>query len=61
MRGIKRPARRPREGQQPYVAGETVTGGRFRCLRCTYEHEAGPGIVNLPVCPRCQHDRWEPA
>ena len=47
--------------RQPFLAGETVTRGTFRCRRCGYAHEVEAGVVNLPVCPRCQHDRWDPA
>ncbi len=43
---------------QPMVSGETVTPGSYVCLRCGYEYELARGIVNLPVCPRCQNDAW---
>jgi Zn finger protein HypA/HybF involved in hydrogenase expression len=43
----------------PLLAGETVAPGHYRCLDCEYEHEVVRGIVNLPVCPRCQGDRWK--
>ena len=47
---------------QPFVSGETVTPGRFRCRQCGLEHEVPQEVVtNLPVCPRCQHEYWEPA
>ena len=45
---------------QPMVSGETVTSGRYICLGCGYEHEVKHGVVNLPVCPRCQNDTWRP-
>lgn len=45
----------------PLVSGETVTPGDFRCLTCGYEHGVQEGRVeNLPVCPRCQGESWEP-
>jgi Zn finger protein HypA/HybF involved in hydrogenase expression len=45
---------------QPLLAGETVVPGRYRCRKCDHEREVGEGrIVNLPVCPDCQHDTWE--
>jgi Zn finger protein HypA/HybF involved in hydrogenase expression len=44
--------------EKPMVAGETVTPGRYVCLKCGHEHEVKKGIVNLPVCPRCQSDTW---
>jgi rubrerythrin len=45
---------------QPYISGETVTPGSFRCAECGYEHEVPEGrITNLPVCPACQAERWE--
>jgi rubrerythrin len=44
--------------EQPMVSGETVTGGRYICLSCGYEHDVKQGVVNLPVCPRCQNDTW---
>lgn len=48
--------------EQPFLAGETVTGGRFECMSCHHQLEKEPGIVvNLPVCPNCQCDRWEAA
>jgi hypothetical protein len=47
-------------GAGPLVAGETITGGRFRCCECGFELDKPAGRVsNLPVCPRCQHDRWD--
>jgi rubrerythrin len=49
-------------GNGPLLAGETITGGRFRCSDCGHELEKPPGHVsNLPVCPSCQHDRWDRA
>ena len=46
----------------PLVSGATVTPGRFRCAECGYEHEVPEGtITNLPVCPRCQGEEWEPS
>lgn len=43
----------------PFISGETVTPGRFRCTECGHEHEAPPGsVTNLPVCPRCQNEYW---
>jgi hypothetical protein len=46
---------------QPFLAGETVTGGEFACAECGYRLRKEPGTVsNLPVCPRCQSDRWKP-
>ena len=48
--------------EQPFLAGETVTGGSFVCSQCEYRLDKQPGkVTNLPVCPRCQSDRWEPA
>lgn len=48
--------------EQPFLSGETVTGGTFRCLACGEKIEKAPGTVsNLPVCPSCQADRWEAA
>jgi Zn finger protein HypA/HybF involved in hydrogenase expression len=48
----------PYEDNSPYLAGETVTPGKFKCERCgctvQIEH-----VTNLPVCPDCQHDRWQ--
>jgi rubrerythrin len=47
---------------RPFVAGQTVTPGRFRCAACGHEHEVADGVItNLPVCPRCQADDWERA
>ena len=47
--------------EQPFLAGETVTGRRFECRRCGHRLEKPAGAVtNLPVCPRCQGDRWNP-
>jgi hypothetical protein len=48
--------------EQPFLAGETITGGGFECVRCGFrlDKEAGK-VTNLPVCPRCQGDRWRPA
>jgi rubrerythrin len=40
------------------VSGETVTPGVFICGRCGYRHEVLSGVVNLPVCPRCQNETW---
>ena len=49
-------------GSGPLLAGETVTGGRFRCTACGHKLHKPPGHVsNLPVCPSCQNDRWERA
>lgn len=46
-------------GDQPFIAGETVTGGKFCCTECDCELELEAGKVrNLPVCPACQNDRW---
>jgi Zn finger protein HypA/HybF involved in hydrogenase expression len=42
----------------PYLAGETVTEGTFRCERCGHEHEVSGHVTNLPVCPQCQNDTW---
>ncbi|HEV2075778.1 MAG TPA: hypothetical protein VGR10_06035, partial [Thermoleophilaceae bacterium] len=45
----------------PLVSGETVTPGDFRCRECGYEHLVEERRVeNLPVCPRCQNETWEP-
>lgn len=50
------------ERGRPFLAGESVTGGEFACAECGYLLRKEPGAVtNLPVCPRCQHDRWNPA
>ena len=47
---------------QPLLAGETITGGRFRCADCGHKLDKPPGhVTNLPVCPSCQSDRWERA
>jgi hypothetical protein len=47
---------------EPFLAGETVTGGRFACLRCQREIDKRPGsVTNLPVCPHCQNDTWRAA
>jgi Zn finger protein HypA/HybF involved in hydrogenase expression len=43
---------------KPMVSGETVTPGKYRCLECGYRHKVEKGVVNLPVCPRCQGDTW---
>jgi Zn finger protein HypA/HybF involved in hydrogenase expression len=44
----------------PYLAGETVTAGSFRCRECGQEYTVEEGkVTNLPVCPRCQGDSWE--
>ncbi len=46
----------------PYLAGETVTPGRFECTNCGQELDIEAGkVTNLPVCPRCQNDRYKPA
>ena len=46
--------------EQPFLAGETVTGGEFECEECAQRLEKEPGVVvNLPVCPNCQNDRWK--
>lgn len=42
----------------PLLSGETVTPGTFVCRQCDYEHTVDRGVVNLPVCPRCQNDTW---
>ena len=42
------------------LSGETVTPGRFRCQGCGYEREVEEGrVTNLPICPRCQCERWD--
>jgi uncharacterized paraquat-inducible protein A len=47
---------------RPFVSGETVTPGRFRCVDCDYELKVPTEtITNLPVCPRCQAEEWNPA
>jgi hypothetical protein len=47
---------------RPFIAGQTVTPGRFVCRECGHEHEVPQGVItNLPVCPRCQGDDWEKA
>ncbi len=44
---------------QPYLAGETVTPGRFACERCGHQLEVpDPRVTNLPVCPHCHNDTW---
>jgi Zn finger protein HypA/HybF involved in hydrogenase expression len=48
-------------GKEPMVSGETVTPGKFICLNCDHKLEVKKGVVNLPVCPRCQGDTWRPA
>lgn len=46
---------------QPFLSGETVTGGEFECTACGHELDREPGrVTNLPVCPNCQNDRWKP-
>ena len=48
------------ERGHPFLAGESVTGGEFVCARCGYRLRKETGAVtNLPVCPRCQSDRWK--
>jgi Zn finger protein HypA/HybF involved in hydrogenase expression len=44
--------------KQPMVSGETVTPGKFTCLKCGYQHEVKKGVVNLPICPHCHNDAW---
>ncbi|MGD9734609.1 MAG: hypothetical protein AB7V58_03215 [Solirubrobacterales bacterium] len=45
-----------------YIAGETVVGGEYRCASCGEELRIEAGKeTNLPVCPRCQGQRWEAA
>jgi Zn finger protein HypA/HybF involved in hydrogenase expression len=47
---------------QSLLAGQTVTGGRFRCTECGHELAKPVGHVsNLPVCPSCQSDSWDRA
>ena len=47
-------------GDGPLLAGETVTGGRFRCTQCGHELDKPQGRVsNLPVCPSCRNDSWD--
>jgi rubrerythrin len=47
---------------RPFVSGQTVIPGSFRCVECGYEHVVPDGVItNLPVCPRCQAEYWEPA
>ncbi len=43
----------------PMPSGETVTPGGYRCLACGEVLEVD-GIRNLPVCPHCQGEAWEP-
>jgi Zn finger protein HypA/HybF involved in hydrogenase expression len=40
------------------VSGETVTPGTFICRNCNHRYEVSSGVVNLPVCPRCQNETW---
>jgi hypothetical protein len=42
----------------PLVSGETVTPGTFLCRNCDYRYVVSKGVVNLPVCPRCQNETW---
>jgi len=50
------------ERGHPFLAGESVTGGAFECTECGYRLRKDAGAVtNLPVCPRCQSDRWKAA
>ena len=42
----------------PLTSGETVTQGTFVCRRCEYRITVREGVVNLPVCPRCQNQTW---
>ena len=45
---------------RPFIAGQTVTPGLFRCRECGAEHEVPEGVItNLPVCPSCQGDEWD--
>ena len=61
-RSSDRAMKSPYSRGQPFLAGETVTGGTFRCLACGAEVEKEAGTVtNLPVCPTCQCDRYERA
>ena len=54
--------RSPYAKGRPYLSGETVTAGKYRCAGCGEVHEvARDKVVNLPVCPRCQNDAWEAA
>ncbi|HET6830777.1 MAG TPA: hypothetical protein VFH44_05440 [Solirubrobacterales bacterium] len=47
--------------EHPYLAGETIAGGEFACADCGHRLRKEPGkVTNLPVCPRCQCDRWKP-
>jgi Zn finger protein HypA/HybF involved in hydrogenase expression len=50
----------PYANDRLYVAGETVTPGKFKCERCGRRLEIDH-VTNLPVCPACQHDRWQGA
>lgn len=43
-----------------FISGETVVGGAYRCKECGERIEIEDGrTTNLPVCPRCQAQRWE--
>jgi formylmethanofuran dehydrogenase subunit E len=47
---------------RPYLSGETVTAGTYRCEECGEKHTVEDGkVTNLPVCPRCQNDTWKGA
>jgi hypothetical protein len=49
--------KRPYAKDHPFVSGETVTPGSYRCAACgrTLKVER---VTNLPVCPACQHEEW---
>jgi len=45
-----------------YIAGKTVVGGAYRCASCGEGLRIDDGkVTNLPVCPNCQGQDWEPA
>lgn len=44
---------------EPAVSGQTATPGVYRCVACSAELELDH-ITNLPVCPHCQAEAWEP-
>lgn len=46
-------------GPHPAPSGQTATPGVYRCIRCEHEQRI-ERIANLPVCPRCLGEYWQP-
>lgn len=44
---------------EPAPSGQTATPGTYRCQSCGHDHRLDH-IANLPVCPRCQGEQWQP-